>query len=469
VTCYRVGLRLDEPRMPALLVSHGRPGFYCRVLVEGEVEAGQEIVKIASGPEQMTVADINALLYLPGHPRDQLDRALRIPALSAGWVGSLKGLRDRADRGSQAPGNPGLTEAASGPPPAWPGFRPLKVVDVHQQSQTVFSLSLGATDGSPLPKWLAGQYITVRLPPPRQGAPVIRSYSLCNRPGSEQYRIGVKQEIHGVASAYIRQHVAVGDTIDVAAPRGSFFLADGDEPVILLSAGVGVTPVLAMLHSLASTAPTRPVWWIHGARNNSEHPFAAESRDLLTTLPQSHTHVSFSRPTTSDHEGVDYTARGRLSTDVLTTLNVPRDARAYLCGPTSFMTEFRAALIGYGLTPARVHVETFGAGPAITPGITEPTRPPHPPQSEPGPGPTVAFARSALAAPWHPSYPSLLDFAEACDVPTRWACRTGVCHSCETALFSGTVDYDPEPLEPPAAGNVLICSARPREDVVLDL
>jgi len=466
VTCYRVGLRLGEPRMAALLVSHRRPGFYCRVLAEGKVEAGQEIVKLSTGPERMSVAEIDALLYLPGHPRDQIDRALRIPALSPGWVSSLKGLRDQADRPS---GNPGLTAAANSPPPAWSGFRPLRVTDVEPQSETVVAISLTNPDMSPLSKWLAGQFITVRLRPLPQNPPVIRSYSLCNRPGADHYRIGVKQEPHGVASAYIREHVAVGDTLDVAAPRGAFFLADGDAPVLLLSAGVGVTPVLAMLHSLAETGSTRPVWWIHGARNSTEHPFAEEASSLLKQLPCAHTHVSYSRPRESDRAGVDYTASGRLSGDLFGALGLPGNAQAYLCGPQSFMQDLSAALANYGLDRAHIHVETFGADAPLTPGITEAVKPPHPPDGPAGRGPTVAFARSGLTVPWHPRYGSLLDFAEACDVPTRWSCRTGVCHNCETALLSGTVSYDPDPVEPSAEGNVLICCSAPREKLVLDL
>jgi ferredoxin-NADP reductase/MOSC domain-containing protein YiiM len=467
VTCYRVGLRLNEPRMAALLISHRRPGFYFRVLVEGEVEAGQEIVKISTGPEAMTVTEIDALLYLPGHPRDQVERALRIQALSLGWVGSMKALLDQADSATAPTGNPGLNSAATAPPPAWPGFRPLIVTDVSPQSETVVSLSL-ADPGSSLPKWLPGQFITVRLTRSQTDAPLIRSYSLCNLPGSGEYRIAVKQEPHGVASRYIREHVKPGDTMEVAAPRGSFFLSRGDSPVVLLSAGVGVTPVLAMLHSLAQNEPTRAVWWIHGARNSSEHPFAAEARALLTKLPQSKSHVSYSRPTAFDQLGVDYTSQGRLSADVFDTLTLPHDAQVYLCGPVTFMDDLRASLTSYGLDPSRIHVETFGAGAALTPGITEASKPPHLPAGPAGTGPNVEFARSGLSVAWHPRYGSLLELAEACDVPTRWSCRTGVCHSCETALLSGSVSYDPEPVEQPA-GNVLICCSRPSEDLVLDL
>jgi len=126
VTCYRIGIRMNEPQMAALLVAHGRPGFYFRVLEEGEVEAGDEIVQVTANPQRMTVSEVNALLYMPGHPRSQLEQALRIPALSAGWRASLQALLERAEGGAAVTGNPGLTPAA-GPPPAWAGFRPLRV------------------------------------------------------------------------------------------------------------------------------------------------------------------------------------------------------------------------------------------------------------------------------------------------------------------------------------------------------
>lgn len=469
VTCYRAGMRIGEPRMAALLVSHRRPGFYFRVIAEGEVEAGQEIVKVASGPEQVTVAEIDALLYLPGHPRAALERALRIPALSDGWKASLQSLVRQADDTSTPAGNVGLTAAASSPPPAWQGFRPLEVTATHDESAHVRSVFLADPAGSSLPAWLPGQSITLRLPATADRGALIRNYSLSNSPGSDRYRISVKREPHGAASQYIHDSVRAGDVIDVAAPRGTFFLTDQDAPVILLSAGVGVTPVLSMLHLLASTNSDREIWWLHGARNGDEHPFAQESAALLNQLPHSRTYVFYSRPNSADRAGIDYGVRGRLSIEALGSLGLPADASAYLCGPADFMTELSAALVACGLGSGRIHMETFGAVAALTPGITQTLVPPHLPSGPPGPGPRVEFARSDISAPWGPGYGSLLEFAEACDVPTRWSCRTGVCHNCETALLSGQVQYDPMPLEPPAPGNILICCAQPTEAVTVDL
>jgi ferredoxin-NADP reductase/MOSC domain-containing protein YiiM len=469
VTCYRAGMRIGEPRMAALLVSHRRPGFYCRVLTEGEVEAGQEIVKISSGSEQVTVAEVDALLYLPGHPRDALERALRVPALSPGWKVSLQSLAQQPDSESAPTGNVGLTAAASSPPPAWKGFQPLQVIGIHDESRNVRSVVLASPEGASLPEWLAGQSITLRLPTESGGAALIRNYSLSNRPGSGEYRISVKQEPHGAASRHIHAHVKTGDLLDVAAPRGTFFLNGSATPVILLSAGVGVTPVLSMLHSLVKACSIREIWWLHGARDGSEHPFAQESHSLLNQLPNSRFRIFYSRPTAADRQGVDYSEQGRLSTTAISRLGLPRDADAYLCGPAAFMDELGAGLVAYGLDPARVHTEIFGAAPALTPGIAAMSLRPHLPAGPPGPGPDVQFARSGISAPWGPPHTSLLEFAEACDVPTRWSCRTGVCHNCETALLSGTVRYDPEPLEPPAEGNILICCARPDQAVVIDL
>ncbi|MDP9166394.1 MAG: MOSC and FAD-binding oxidoreductase domain-containing protein, partial [Actinomycetota bacterium] len=453
VTCYRIGLRMGVPNMAALLVSHHRPGYYLRVLTEGEVAAGQEIVKVAAGPEAVTVAEVDALLYLPDPPRDGLARALRVPALSQGWRTSLESLAQQADAPAGSTGNPGLTTAASVPPPSWTGFRPLRVTSIRDESTEVRSLELVDPDGARLPDWLAGQSITVRLRLEPEGAAVIRNYSLSNPPGAGSYRIGVKREADGRGSGYLHTRVAVGDLLDVAAPRGTFVLGDGDRPVVLLSAGVGITPVLSMLHQLVQAGSSREVWWLHGARDGAAHPFAAECRDLLNALPHSMSRAFYSRPAASDRLGADYDVPGRLTPEAVDALGLPTDADAYLCGPVEFMAALSAGLASYGLAADRIHSETFGAAAALTPGIAASAAGlPHPPKGDPGPGPEVGFGRSGLTVPWDPAYPSLLDFSEACDVPTRWSCRSGVCHNCETPLLSGSVRYVVDPLEPPADG-----------------
>ena len=466
VTCYRVGIRMGDPRMPSLLVSHKRPGFYFRVIEEGEIGAGDEIVKVAEGPEHLTVAEVDGLLYLPGHPREQLQRALRIPALPAGWKGSLEALLADAEKGKQ-PGNSGL--APSAPPPAWPGYRPLRVASVQQECDGVRSFVLEtfeSKDGTPLPAQLPGQFLAFKL---NLEPPIYRSYSMSGPQGVGTYRVSVKRA-DGRGSRFFYDQTHAGDTLQVSAPRGAFTLVAGDNPVVLLSAGIGATPVLAMLHSLANASATREVWWCYGTRNGNEHPFATESRELLNRLPHGHSFVAYSKPEDGDQQGKDYDEKGHLNLSLLKKMQVPPAADFYLCGPPAFLTELSAELKAWGVPYSRIHSEIFGTESAITPGIAAaPAKTPHPPAGAPGPGPLVTFTRSGLSVPWNPSFRTLLEFAEACDIPVRWACRAGVCHTCESGLIDGQVSYAPEPLDRPAEGNVLICCSSPLAEIGLDL
>ena len=284
VTCYRLGIRMNEPQMPALVVAHHRPGFYFRVLEEGEVEAGDEIVKVLAGPERISVAETDALLYLPGRDKSELERVLRIPALSAGWRSSFETLLEQESRAGSTAGNPALAPA-TGPAPAWAGFRPLRVADKRRESSNVTSLVLEPSDGRPLGAAMPGQFIVLRLKPAPDAPALLRSYSLSGEPNAQRWRLSIKREPNGVAGAYVEARVKVGDVIDASAPRGAFTLSQGDGPVVLLSAGIGLTPVLAMLEALAAGGSRREIWWIHGARNRAEHAFAAEVQALLKSLP----------------------------------------------------------------------------------------------------------------------------------------------------------------------------------------
>jgi ferredoxin-NADP reductase/MOSC domain-containing protein YiiM len=465
VTCYRVGIRMAEPAMAALLVAHHRPGFYFRVLEEGEVGAGDEITKVADGPERLSVAATDALLYLPDHSREQLQSSLRIPALSPGWKNSFEALLDHVSE----PGNPGLTNSA-GPPPAWSRFRPLRVATVERESSNVVSLFFETSDGSSLPAALPGQFLVLRLHVTPGAPPLLRNYSMSGAPGAKAYRVSVKREEHGAASSFLHQQVHAGDVLEVSAPRGAFTLRAGDAPVVLASAGIGATPVLAMLHSLAATASSREVWWLYGARNRSQHPFGRESRELLKALARGRIHVVYSKPEPEDQLGIDYDSTGHLDVPLLDRLGVSRHADFYLCGPPSFLQGFTAALKSWGADSSRIHSEVFGPEGSITPGIAPSSvRPVHPPEGTPGLGPQISFARSGLTVRWDSRFASLLEFAEACDVPVKWSCRTGVCHTCECGLIGGAVDYQPAPLDAPAEGNLLICCSRPTSDVEVDL
>jgi ferredoxin len=228
--------------------------------------------------------------------------------------------------------------------------------------------------------------------------------------------------------------------------------------------------VLAMLRALARERGPRPVWWLHGARSRAEHAFAAEVDGLLATLPDGHRVVAYSRPEGTAALGSDYDVAGRIDLAVLERAGVPADADYYLCGPDGFMRAIGAALAARGVAPDRVATEAFGAVAVHASGIVSAgARAPHPPDGPPGTGPVVTFVRSNVAVAWDERFGSLLDFAEACDVPVGFGCRTGVCHNCESGLLAGAVAYHTDPLEPPPDGRVLVCVSRPESEVTLDL
>jgi len=467
VTCYRVGIRMSEPRMPALLVAHHRPGFYFRVLQEGEVGAGDEIVKVADGPERVTVAEIDALLYLPGHSREQLERALRIPALSKGWQSSFEAILEQESSARAVAGNPGLANEEQAP--AWPGFRQMRVAHIHKESESVTSFVLAPIDGQPLTVFQAGQFVVVRLQVERDKPAVLRSYSLSDLPAADHFRISVKSEPHGIGSAFLCNRTREGDVLDVSAPRGSFTLRPGDDPVVLLSAGVGATPVMSMLHALAAEKSQRQIWWIYGAHNRVNHPFAEESRFLLKQLSRGKSYIMYSRPAATDSVGNDFDASGHIDVALLDRIGVTPNSDFYLCGPSSFLGNMRDGLRNWGVLAENVHTEIFGALEDITPGMAEVVHAPHLPQGTPGSGPSVSFARTEITVAWDPKFGSLLELAEACDVPVRWSCRTGVCHTCITGLIGGSISYNPEPLERPTPGNVLVCCSQPDANFTVDL
>jgi ferredoxin-NADP reductase/MOSC domain-containing protein YiiM len=449
VTCFRVGLRLDEPRMPNLLVSQRRPGFYFRVITEGHVRAGDDVVRTRRGRHELSVADVDALLYLPNRDFGRLRKIVDVPALSPGWQQSFRDMLEAQQESAAEP---------AGARPAWDGFRPLRVSAIRRESPQVMSIRLEADDHAALTPPLPGQYLTVRVPGAGAPAP-LRSYSLSGEPAAGHYRISVKREEHGLVSRWLHDHIEPGSIVEAAAPRGEFYLTDGDGPVLLMSAGIGITPVLAMLHALSASGSARDIWWLHTARNRETQAFAAEVATMIGSLQRARQSVFY----TQTHGRVDATA--------IAALGVPADATAYLCGPTQFMSDMRDALIAADVDPEQIHSELFGALPPINPGIVDGAlrMPPHPPAGKPGLGPSITFARSGLTVNWSSEYGSILELAEACDVPTRFSCRSGVCHVCVTGVVAGSTTYLQQPLEPPEQGSVLICSAAPESDVVLDL
>jgi ferredoxin-NADP reductase len=255
----------------------------------------------------------------------------------------------------------------------------------------------------------------------------VRSYSLSS---ATRCRISVKRQ--GRVSTHLHTAVEVGDVIELGTPAGTFVAGAGGAPLVLVSAGIGVTPLLAMLESVAGAK--RSVWWIHSARNASEHAFRGEAQAHLARIPDSRSHVRY-----TEHDG-------RLGGAEILELGVPVDAEFRLCGPDAFVAAITADLAAAGAT--RIESESFGGAKVA--------------------GPVVQFSRSGVTATYGAEHASLLEVAEANAVPVASGCRIGACHGCRAGVVTGTVRHDPEPLQPPPAGSALLCCAVPEGDVVLD-
>ena len=239
------------------------------------------------------------------------------------------------------------------PPSGLPAWRPFRVADIVRESRQTASFTLEPVDGEPLPAYRPGQYLTVRVRPRTGARALVRNFSLSTAHDVRRYRVSVKREAGGVVTRWLHDTVRPGDLIEVDAPRGAFTLdpARGREPVVLVSAGIGATPVLAMLDALRIARADREVWWIHGARNGAQHAFADEVRGHVAALPRARAHVRYSRPAPSDVPGRDYDAEGRVTLAVLRDLGVPRAARFFLCGPPAWMRDLAGDLLTWGVAP----------------------------------------------------------------------------------------------------------------------
>ena len=314
------------------------------------------------------------------------------------------------------------------PPPA---FRRFRVAGIRPESSSVLSFEMVPADREPAPAHEPGQFVPVRV------GDEIRSYSLSS---ASSVRISVKRE--GRVSTHLHTAVEIGDVLELGAPAGRFVLGPpSHDPIVLISAGIGATPLLAMLEALALERSERTVWWVHSARNGADHAFRGEARTHLDRLAGARSHVRYTRPEPRDR---DHDAVGRLTVPALLALGIPAEAEFRLCGPTRFVDDLTAGLTAAGAR--RIRSESFGGAPAG--------------------GPTVQFSRSGVTAVYRSG--SLLDVAEANAVPIASGCRIGACHGCRAAVVTGTVRHDPPPLEPPPSGSALLCCAVPEGDVVLD-
>ena len=359
--------------------------------------------------------------------------------------------------------------------PAWSGFREFVVQrkELEDPSGSVCSFYLAPADSRPLPTFHPGQFLTLRIDPGGQGQdrmPVIRCYSLSDRPQTDLYRISIKRALPppncsltppGVASNHLHDGVKVGDRLSVRAPSGHFYLDDGAGPIVLIAGGIGITPLLSMMNAALHAEPTREVWLFYGVRSGAEHAMKAHLSAMAAQYPSLHLHVCYSRPDPGDVADRDFHHRGHVDLALLRTTLPLRPFQFYVCGPRQMMETLVPSLQDWGVPPSRIHYEAFGPASLARreragEGADQETKPL-----------TVTFRRSGTQALWDGRASSLLEFAESLGVKVESGCRAGSCGSCQVTLEAGEVQYDQLPDFDPNPGDCLLCISRPRTDVVL--
>ena len=459
--CFKLGLRFGRDDIVRRFLASGHTGFYFRVITEGEAQAGDPIVLVERAADSVTVSEITRLYALDKGDLNGLRRITAVGALPGDWRDYFK---ERISQfAARAPQRPARA-------PSWAGFRTFILRKKVRESDNASSFYFGPEDGQPLPAYLPGQFLTVRLYIPATGLPAVRSYSLSDAPRTDHYRLTIKRmatrakEPHsapGLVSAYFHDQLSEGDRIEAKAPAGTFTLdvKQHAQPVALIGGGVGITPLLSMLNSIAAAGSPRETWLLYGVRDHSEHIMRAHLETIARVHPNVHLHVFYSRPAGEiDGRGIHI---GRIDLEAIQRLIPTHASDFYVCGPPAMMDSITRGLEAWGVPADRVHMEAFGPSTIKQAG--------HKPAAQPCCGVNVTFARSGVTALWSRCESPLIELAEEHSVAINFGCRAGSCGTCATQLLSGTVRYLHQPDAPLCAGEVLPCIAVPAEPLVLDV
>lgn len=465
IPCIKLTWRLQLPdSFLQELVADGRVGFYMRTITAGQVEAGDTVSIERRHPDNISITALSRLMNDSGSDVEQLRRALANPGLSP-LTATL--LRDRITQ---------ITDVVRCQANRWQEWRRFIVSDIKQESSEVRSYELTPEDGQPLAEYRAGQFLTVRLP--HEGKqPLMRPWSVSDYLESgSSYRISVRRGEPGGVSERLHDDIRTGNYVEVRSPAGRFVL-DRSEllRVVLISAGIGVTPLLSMLKAHIARSDPSPLLWIHVTRNGSTHAFKEETDALIKSHPNLRSHIIYTAPLPEDRLGLDYDEAGRPSLERYVELlggrggnykcnpfgreiDVPGQMGSfYICGPKAFEDAVRAALLDYGAKPSGIHSESFAE--ATFDGLDGPETC------------EVRFVRSGKTAIWRrDTDASLLGFAESAGLAPAFSCRAGTCHSCTSTLVSGEVNYSAEALDMKERDRILLCCTQPRSEVLeLDL
>jgi MOSC domain-containing protein YiiM/ferredoxin-NADP reductase len=458
--CFKLGLRFGRDDMAKRFLASGRLGFYLKVIAEGDVAAEDEVRLVERAKDSMAVSEITRLY---AHDKDDLEglqRMVGVAALPEDWRDYFK----------EQIAKVGVTvRQPTAQRPAWTGFRRFILREKVRESETVSSFHLAPEDGQPLPPYLPGQFLTVRLAIPGVERPVVRCYSLSDAPRSDRYRLTIKrigprsgepQAKVGLVSTHFHDLLAAGDRIEAKAPTGEFTIdmRQGDRPVVLIGGGIGITPLLSMLIGLTAAKSARETWLLYGVRDDGEHVMRSHLEAIARANANVHLHVFYSRPT-NPPDSPDIHV-GHIGLDAMKWLLPSKASDFYVCGPPQMMASVTQDLQAWGVPTDFVHMEAFGPA-TVKQAVRGPT-------AQPDCGFDVTFARSGVTAQWSRCDSPLLELAEENSVAIDFGCRAGSCGTCLTSILSGTVRYLRQPNAPLGSGEILPCIAVPVEPLVLD-
>jgi ferredoxin-NADP reductase/MOSC domain-containing protein YiiM len=467
IPCFKLSWRLGQPEMMLRQLSEsGRTGFYLRVLAPGLIGAGDPVSVESPHAEHITIADLSRLLCDPAVDDAKRLRLVRATPSLGRQASEMLRLRINS-----------VEDRALGKVGRWSGWRRFVVAAVTDEARDVRSMILAPKDGAAIAPYRAGQFLTVRVPVPGR-IPLSRTWSLSDYDGfPSSYRLSIKKSRAGAASDWIHDAATVGTVLEVRPPSGRFTLdRSGFAPVVMISAGIGITPMLSMLKAhLARGADAPPLVWMHSTRNGETHAFRQEAARLLAGSQDCVRQVLYTAPLASDRVGVDYDRPGRLTLRALLDvverhyavtlvgrkIELPGYAADfYICGPAACEEMVRDALQRGNVDARSIHSETF-SGAARVPGRAAGAA-----GARTGAGAVqtaeVCFTRSKVTTTWHADDgETLLELAEVAGLNPEHGCRAGACQTCEATIGAGSVLHEPEPVVPPPAGRVLLCCARP--------
>lgn len=341
-------------------------------------------------------------------------------------------------------------------------FRDFIIDRIVRESSTIKSFYYKRTDNKPVETHLPGQFITLRVKPPEEKKELIRNYTLSDGPGKEYFRTTIKREEYGKVSRYLHDQVKEGDTIGISKPTGDFQLTiNSSKPVVLLSGGVGITPMLSMLEFIVAHEPDRRVYFLHSSLNKAVQPMLVRLRELGKKHKNLYLSIHHSKPGIDEKAGIDYDYAGLISKDYLNSVLPMIEMDYFLCGPVGFMETMYQYLQEFSVNEENIHYEFFGEGKNLG---TKPIF-----VDSNSNNFKVKFTKSNKEIQWDSSQQSILELAESAGLTPEFSCRMGTCSTCESTLLKGTIEYDPEPFIETPEGRILICSSKPVSNLEIEL